>query len=213
MHMEHNFLMFIGVLLICLVISMMMFKKPKKVEPKNIGGQHGFKCVGMGLQGNMKKKCVLVNEAPNKEKGVYSNYAECADNCVYHPPAVLKSYKCMIQGDGSHICVPTTEDPNPMNGFFSTQEECVRACADPVPGFNANYECTPMGCIQSGKPADNVNVFDNEVDCVVACNGKGFRQNYKCVGGQCEKSNEMVNNVDVFNSAEECVYKCANIHA
>ena len=205
MHMEHNFLMFIGVLLICLVISMMMFKKPK-----NIGGQHGFKCVGMGLQGNMKKKCVLVNEAPNKENGVYSNYVACADNCPAVIKPVLKSYKCMIQGDGSHVCVPTTEDPNPMNGFFSTQEECVSACE---PGFNISYECTPMGCVQSGKPVDNVNVFDNEIDCVVACSGKGFRQNYKCVGGQCEKSNEMVNNVDVFNSAEECVYKCVNIHA
>jgi hypothetical protein len=207
--MEHNFLMFIGVLLICLVISMMMFKKPKK-----IGGQHGFKCVGMGMQGNMKKKCVLVNEAPNKENGVYSNYAACVDNCEnIHPPGYLKSYKCMIQADGSHICVPTTEDPNPMNGFFSTQEECVRACAGPVPGFNATYECTPMGCVQSGKPVDNVNVFDNAVNCAVACSGKGFIQNYKCVDGQCEKSIEMVNNVDVFNSAEECVYKCAKIHA
>lgn len=208
---EKNFLVFIGILLLCLVVSMMVYKKPSK-SSKNA---FGFKCVGSGA----KKMCIKVNEVPNKENGVFSNYKDCVDNCESHPtpvpvpvpvPGILKSWKCFHDGVGIHTCTPTVNDVDPMNGFFATADECKLACG----GISPNYQCTPNGCMVTySLPVNNINVFATPEQCTLACHKGDFmdEMHYKCseTGLGCVGTYEMVGG-DVYHSKEECVYKCPN---
>ena len=61
----NGMLIFIGVLCVCLFVSMWLHKK------QNVGGQHGWKCMA-GALGPNKGFCMKVNEAPNKENNIYS---------------------------------------------------------------------------------------------------------------------------------------------
>ena len=99
-------------------------------------GAFGYKCMKNAL-GENKNACVRVNEAPNKEKGVFSNAEECQYACSnvqpvhpVQPDLGAFGYKCMKNalGENKNVCIRVNEAPNKKNGVFSDVEECLYSC-------------------------------------------------------------------------------------
>lgn len=71
---EKYLLVFVGILVVCLIVSLLMYKP-------NIGGQFGFQV--------QNGTCVKVNEAPHGKTGdkdtVYSNELACMQTLVPNP--------------------------------------------------------------------------------------------------------------------------------
>jgi hypothetical protein len=118
--MENYFLVFIGILVVCLIVSVLLFKK-------NIGGQFGFKY--------MDGQCKKVDEAPRGIAGqdgtVYSNMLACQQNTGGRHPLDIMSYKCEQMQNGGIVqrkCVPVPGTPFPQEGIYGTQVECNVAC-------------------------------------------------------------------------------------
>ena len=104
------FMVFIGFLLICLLVSLYF------APPKNA---FGFKCVEKETLNGKQKMCVKVNEVPHGKTGedgtVYSNMVACRSIC--NP----MSYSCS-QGNCSLAF-------QPVDGvrYFPTPETCLRS--------------------------------------------------------------------------------------
>jgi hypothetical protein len=115
--MENYFLVFIGILVICLIVSVLLFKP-------NIGGQFGFKYID--------GKCKKVDEAPHGIAGqnntVYSNAVACQQNTGGNRPSDIMSYKCVSLNKDKRECVKVAGTPFPQEGIYGTQVECMTAC-------------------------------------------------------------------------------------
>ena len=105
--MENYFLVFIGILVVCLIVSVLLFKK-------NIGGQFGFK--------NINGRCMKVNEAPHGIAGqdgtVYSNALACQQN-------FLTPFKCVSLDGNKRECVKSSAREA---GIYETLAYCQAAC-------------------------------------------------------------------------------------
>lgn len=115
--MENYFLIFIGILVICLIVSVLLFKK-------NIGGQFGFKYIN--------GQCKKVDEAPRgiagQDSTVYSNMLACQQNTGGRRPLDIHSYKCVTLNGDKRECVRVPGTPFPHEGIYGTQLECNVAC-------------------------------------------------------------------------------------
>ena len=107
---ENYFLIFIGVLVLCLIISQIFFIKNK--------GKFGYKKHTNELGFSW---CQKVRENPNKKYDVYSNLMECSE------AAGIQSYKCNRYNDLTK-CDPNWLPPNHKYGYHSTKEECEKNC-------------------------------------------------------------------------------------
>ena len=105
--MENYFLVFIGILVVCLIVSVLLFKK-------NIGGQFGFK--------KINGQCLKVNEAPHgisgKEGTVYSNAIACQQNFT-------TPFKCVTLNTNKNECIRSN---NREEGIYETLAYCQAAC-------------------------------------------------------------------------------------
>ena len=112
--MENYFLVFIGILVICLIVSILL--------QKNIGGQFGFKYID--------GQCKKVDEAPRGIAGqngtVYSNALACLQNTGGRQPVPVTSYKCVQ--DKNPTCVPVPGKAFPQEGIYATKVDCAAAC-------------------------------------------------------------------------------------
>jgi hypothetical protein len=106
--MENYFLIFIGILVVCLMISAIFFNK----------GKFGYKKHSNGLGFNW---CEKVYESPNKKTNVYSNLMDCSE------AAGIQSYKCNRNNDLTK-CDAQWLPPNHKYGYYSTKEECDKNC-------------------------------------------------------------------------------------
>jgi len=115
--MENYFLVFIGILVICLIVSVLLFKK-------NIGGQFGFK--------KINGRCMKVNEAPHGIAGqdgtVYSNALACEQNTGGYPANDIMSYNCAQGGDTGGVKRCVMVPPGTTQGTFRTLTECASNC-------------------------------------------------------------------------------------
>lgn len=114
--MEIYFLVFIGILAICLIISVLLFKK-------NIGGQFGFKCVPTNNPG--VTTCVKVNQAPSVANNIFSNALACQQSCGYPTNGLLKSFTC---DKSKNVCNRTTNEVDVKNGFYPNAVDCNLKC-------------------------------------------------------------------------------------
>jgi hypothetical protein len=105
--MENYFLVFIGILVICLIVSVLLFKP-------NIGGQFGFK--------KINGRCLKVNEAPRGVAGqdgtVYSNAFACQQ--TFSAP-----FECVGLNGNKRECVKSSAR---QEGVYETQAYCQAAC-------------------------------------------------------------------------------------
>jgi hypothetical protein len=108
-YMENYFLVFIGVLVLCLIISTLFFKNKGKFGYKKHTNQLGFSW------------CEKVHESPSKKYDVYSNLMECSQ------AAGIQSYKCNRNNDLTK-CDSQWLPPNKKYGYHSTKEECEKNC-------------------------------------------------------------------------------------
>lgn len=117
--MEKYFLVFIGILVVCLIVSLLMYKP-------NIGGQFGFQV--------QNGHCVKVKEAPHGETGakdtVYSNELACMQTLVPKPlgpgglppkPAPMSYSYVQLSRNMPGQCV---QDPA---GKYKTLDDCKNA--------------------------------------------------------------------------------------
>jgi hypothetical protein len=212
---ENKMLMVLGVLLLCLLLSI-CFAPEKKAD----NNAFGFKC-NKGTLGPGKGYCERVNEAPNSENGVYSNAIACIQDCggVQPQPQPQPQYnafgfKCVkgTLGSDKGYCERVNEAPNEENGVYSNALDCMRACGDPV----KNYICAgPSGCLPIDMKANGKNIFSSVEECMYKCK-KPVQNSYMHSMNNQECVNvELPPNVDVergvFMSKEECMYKKNNL--
>jgi hypothetical protein len=138
---ENNMLLLLGFLMICLIACVLLF------HPGNIGGQFGFKCNEYG-------GCDKVNEAPNKDTGVYSNIEACRANCSFPNPPIPPrmrptSYMC---NTSNGECTPMYRQLPDGKKYFATMEECRYKCGQNLNSSRANY-CNTIAC--TGNPDPN----------------------------------------------------------
>ena len=69
--MENNFLLFIGILIICLIMSL-------SSKPKHQILSYGYKCF---LDDEGKHQCLKVEHVPDATLGIFSTQEECIHFC------------------------------------------------------------------------------------------------------------------------------------
>ena len=120
MCMEKNFMVFIGILFVCLIASVVLYK-PRK----NKSQASGYKCMKDAL-GPGKGYCMNVADSPNEKNGVYKDLTDCAKNCgvVFDN----MSYMCGRGEKGTEQCVQVQQPVNPLKGFYKDEKECLNFC-------------------------------------------------------------------------------------
>ena len=221
---ENNFLLLIGILAVCYVLSIVLYKK-KKVH---FGGAFGYKCMNNSLGPN-QGYCLKVNEAPNKDNGVYSDAISCLDACSKQQPQPQNNsfgYKCMnnILGPNQGYCLKVNEVPNKDNDVYSDAISCLDACSKQQPqpepnmggafGFKCfNDDQGNRQCLKVNEaPNKENNVFSNAEECAYNCkmNKNVGKKGWACTEmGGCVPVDIAPNKLfGIFESAEECAYNC-----
>ena len=120
--MEKNFMVFIGILSVCLIASVVLYK-PRKNKPK--APLVGYKCMKDSL-GPGKGYCMNVADSPDEKNGVYKDLNECAKNCgvVFDN----MSYMCGKGEKGVQQCVQTQQPVDPVKGFYKDEKDCLSFC-------------------------------------------------------------------------------------
>ena len=195
---ENNFLMLLGFLVFCYILSVLLYK-PKNHNHK----QHfGYKCMEYG--------CVKVNQPPNMKKGIFSNPMSCIESCSTNncfPVDNLgqSGYICTLNG-----CQQVDMAPNKDLGIFSNAQECLSNCGKQVLG-QSGYACTLYGCKHVDMaPNKDLGVFSNAEECAYNCGKKVLGQSgYKCTPSGCDPVDLAPDKESgIFSNAEECAYNC-----
>ena len=120
MSMEKYFMSFIGILSVCLIASVVLYK-PRKNKPTS----PGYKCMKDAL-GPGKGYCMNVADSPDEKAGVYKDLNECAKNCGVVFDNV--SFMCGKGEKGAEQCVQVQQPVNPVKGFYKDEKECSSFC-------------------------------------------------------------------------------------
>ena len=120
---ENAMLILLGVLIVCLIASVLLFQ-----PNDNSVGQFGYKCM-KGTLGPNGGYCLKVDEAPNKETGVYTNAVACIDACTrqYHPTGLNHNYERHVNS-GVCECHETMKNVDEKNGVYKTKAACNASC-------------------------------------------------------------------------------------
>jgi len=112
---ENVMIIVLGVLIVCLIASVLLF------QPNgNSAGAFGYKCM-KGALGPNAGYCLKVEEAPNKDTGVYSNAVECIDQCSH-----MNHYERHVNS-GVCECRETMKNVDGKN-VFRTKAACNASC-------------------------------------------------------------------------------------
>ena len=157
---EKSFVMFIGVLVVCLIVSIFVYNPKKSSHKPTYGGPFGYKMVD--------GHCILVHEVPNKKTGVYSDVHSCMES-VGNP----FGYNCMKNTLGPNVgyCSPVKEVPHGKEGedgtVYSNADECLKYCGMK----DLSYLCYNKECVGTYHPVDVKNKFyESMTTCNTACN-------------------------------------------
>ena len=200
---ENNFLLLIGILAVCYVLSIVLYKK-KKVH---FGGAFGYKCMNNSLGPN-QGYCLKVNEAPNKDNGVYSDAISCLDACSKQQPQPEPNmggafgFKCFNDDQGNRQCLKVNEAPNKENNVFSNAEECAYNCKMNKNVGKKGWACTEMGgCVPVDiAPNKLFGIFESAEECAYNCNPTIEKYQDDCI--------ECTGKCLLHNSANICEDKC-----
>jgi hypothetical protein len=233
---ENYFLAFIGILVLCLILSVLMHSPKSKSKP-SYGGPFGYKyvdghCILVKEVPNKKTdvysyiqdcmahnsgpfgykfvdgKCILVKEVPNEKTGVYENVDACMEA---HNKSHPFGYKFV---DGK--CILVNEVPNEKTGVYVDVKQCVDSQnkGHPFGYIFIDNECV----LVSEYPNTDKGVYSNEKACMDAHKKNPF--GFKCMKGSlgpnvgyCERVDEAphgkAGDLDtIYADAEECLLNC-----
>ena len=128
MYMEQYFMIFIGILVACLIVSIVVHKPIVHKDRTPVTPLIGYKCMKDAL-GPGKGYCINVTDSPNEKKGVFKDFNECAKNCGVVLDTNV-SYVCGKGGKGGKEvqCVQTQQPVDPLAGFYKNESECLSFC-------------------------------------------------------------------------------------